>query len=41
MKTFYPWFFTDDTPRWKRTVRRFLWVVTLLIVLAVLVWLLA
>lgn len=41
MKTFYRWFFTNDTPRWKRTVGRFLLVVSVLIALAALVWLLA
>lgn len=38
MKRFYPWFFHNDTPQWKRAAARFLVVGTVLVALALAVW---
>lgn len=39
MKRFYPWFFRNDTPQWKRAAARFLLVVSVLVLLAAAAWL--
>lgn len=37
-KKFYPWFFQNDTPQWKRAAARFLGVITALLALVALIW---